>query len=209
MNGAARLAVVALALGATYAVAKSRAQAEGYGAVDVPEGDDAEQPDVAGEALAPFQHLSDAIEATVNEQQTTSDEGIAALQQREAFSPVPYVDAGGHSIGYGHFILPGESFDRITEEEGAALLAKDLGPREAAVRANVHVPLTQNQFDALVSFVYNVGAGNFRSSTLLKLLNAGDYDGAAAEFAKWNKSQGKVLPALVARRADEQQQFMG
>jgi lysozyme len=65
------------------------------------------------------------------------------------------------------------------------------------------VPLKQHQFDALVSFAYNVGVGNLRSSTLLRKLNAGDYDGAALEFHRWNRSKGKVLPGLVRRRAAE------
>jgi len=74
---------------------------------------------------------------------------------------------------------------------------------EQLVTAMVKVPLKQHQFDALVSFAYNVGGGNLRSSTLLRKLNAGDYDGAALEFHKWNRSNGKVLPGLVRRRAAE------
>jgi lysozyme len=71
------------------------------------------------------------------------------------------------------------------------------------------VPLRQNQFDALVSFSYNVGLPAFRSSTLLKKLNRDDYDGAAIEFHKWVKSGGKVLKGLVRRRASEALLFQG
>ena len=74
---------------------------------------------------------------------------------------------------------------------------------EAAINGRVTVPLTQPQFDALVSFVFNVGAGAFRKSTLLKKLNAGDYAEATAEFPRWVKGGGKTLPGLVVRRAAE------
>jgi lysozyme len=72
----------------------------------------------------------------------------------------------------------------------------------------VHVPLTQNQFDALVSFVFNLGVGNFRTSTLLKKLNAGDNDGAAQEFGRWIHAGGKALPGLVRRREAERALFL-
>jgi peptidoglycan hydrolase-like protein with peptidoglycan-binding domain len=78
-----------------------------------------------------------------------------------------------------------------------------------AVRARVSVPLTQNQFDALVSFTFNVGAGAFGGSTLLKRLNAGDYAGGADEFGKWTKSGGKVFAGLVRRRTEEAALFRG
>jgi lysozyme len=68
-------------------------------------------------------------------------------------------------------------------------------------------PLNQNQWDALVSFVYNVGAGNFISSTMLKLLNQGDYKGAAGEFPKWVHTNGQINPGLVRRRAAERALF--
>src|SRR5690606_6833672 len=73
----------------------------------------------------------------------------------------------------------------------------------------VKVPLKQHQFDALVSFAYNAGIGNLRSSTLLRKLNARDFAGAALEFHRWNRSNGKVLPGLVRRRAAEALLFQG
>ena len=97
-------------------------------------------------------------------------------------------------------------------------LLEDVATAEAAVNALVRVPLTQNQFDALVSFVFNIGVGRpttdpkggagFWASTLRRLLNESDYAGAAGQFKRWNKGGGAVLNGLVARRADEEALFM-
>lgn len=92
-----------------------------------------------------------------------------------------------------------------TEEEAVALLAIDLIERENDVQQLVKVPLTQGWFDALVSFVFNVGKGNFETSTLRKKLNEGKYEEAAEQFKYWNKGGGKVQPGLVKRRAAEKQ----
>jgi lysozyme len=112
------------------------------------------------------------------------------------------------TIGYGHTnkVKPG---DAITEGEADILLALDVQEAERAVSSYVDVDINQNQFDALVSFVYNLGAGNFKSSTLLKKLNQGDYLGAANEFQRWNKAGGKVLRGLVRRREAEANLFIG
>ncbi|MCJ2030709.1 lysozyme [Methylobacterium sp. J-043] len=96
---------------------------------------------------------------------------------------------------------------RITQAEADDILARDLVRFEDAVARLVRVPVTQNQFDALVSFAFNLGEGNLGSSTLLKKLNAGDYDGAADQFARWNKAKGKVLTGLTRRRAAEADLF--
>jgi len=137
-----------------------------------------------------------------------SDAGLAAIARREGFSAKKYPDAGGFSIGYGHFIQMGESFDGvISQADAMGLLLADTEIAQRAVRAYVTVPLTQNQFDALTSLVYNIGAGNFKKSQTLADLNAGDNAGAAAEMAGFNKSGGEYLAALAARRADEVQQF--
>lgn len=90
-----------------------------------------------------------------------------------------------------------------TEAQAKAALAKEIATHESAVMRLVSVDLNQNQFDALVSFAYNVGNGALEKSTLLKKLNAGDYPGAQAEFMKWNKAAGKVLRGLSIRRAKE------
>ena len=92
----------------------------------------------------------------------------------------------------------------ITKEQATALLQKDLKGYEAVINRYVRVPLNQNQFDALASFVYNVGTGNFIKSTLLKLINAQTpAKHIFTEFRKWNKSKGKVLKGLIKRRAME------
>ena len=96
----------------------------------------------------------------------------------------------------------------ITPAESTRLLRADLAKFEAGVNALAPVT-TQGQFDALVSFAFNVGLANFKGSTLLKKHNAGDYAGAAAQFPLWNKAAGKVLPGLVKRRAAEAQIYRG
>lgn len=111
------------------------------------------------------------------------------------------------TIGYGHTAGIGPD-NIITEEQAISLLYQDVAESERAVNQYVYVQLTQNQFDALVSFVFNLGVGNFRTSTLLKKLNAGDYDGAAQEFGRWIHASGKVLPGLVRRRQVERTLFL-
>ncbi|HII4328457.1 TPA: lysozyme [Enterobacter cloacae] len=111
------------------------------------------------------------------------------------------------TIGYGHThkVHPG---DCITQEEAEQLLAKDIKLFEGVVNRLVKVSLTQNQFDALVSFVFNLGEGNLSSSTLLKHLNSGDYLSAANELPRWVNAGGKKIPGLVRRRNAERLVFM-
>lgn len=141
-----------------------------------------------------------------------SEGGLSILKRFEGLRLVAYRDAVGvWTIGYGHTSAAGAPAVyaglTITAQRAEDILVADLRSYEAAVIANVKVPLNQNQYDALVSFTYNVGPGALKSSTLLKKLNAGDYAGAAAEFAKWNKGGGKVLAGLVSRRAAEAELF--
>jgi GH24 family phage-related lysozyme (muramidase) len=96
----------------------------------------------------------------------------------------------------------------ITEEQGKKMLAKELATFEDAVERLVTVPMNQNRFDALVLLAYNIGVGAFQKSTLLKLLNQGKYAAAAAQFERWNKGGGRVLPGLVTRRKREAALFM-
>jgi len=118
------------------------------------------------------------------------------------------------TVGYGHTDAAGAPFyadtknKTFTQKEAIEMLRRDLGQYEAAVNKNVKVPLNPNQYGALVSFTYNLGAGNLAKSTLVKKLNAGDYSGAAAEFGKWNKAGGKVLAGLTRRREAERQLFL-
>jgi len=137
----------------------------------------------------------------------TSSEGIAAIKKREGFRSTAYPDATGYSIGYGHFGVPKSMI--VTEEEATDMLLADARRAEDAINSLVEVPLTQNQFDALVSFIYNVGTGAFQSSTLLKRLNEGCYGMAAAQFPRWIFSQGHESIALEARRNEERDQFEG
>lgn len=112
-----------------------------------------------------------------------------------------------YTIGYGHYGADVQRAQRITEEQAEEMLRKDVQRFVDVVNQYVKVNLTQNQFDALVSFAYNVGATAFRTSTLLLLLNSGSYSGAANEFDKWNKSGGRVLTGLVRRRSEEKALF--
>lgn len=117
------------------------------------------------------------------------------------------------TIGYGHTAAAGPPVPAagltITPAEADAILGRDLARFEAAVTRLVTVALSQHEFDALVSFTFNVGEGALGRSTLLRKLNAGDGSGAAAEFGRWNKAGGRVLAGLTRRRAEERAMFTG
>ncbi|MGH6981527.1 MAG: lysozyme [Stellaceae bacterium] len=146
---------------------------------------------------------------------TLSAAGLTFITAHEGCRASAYRDAAGiETIGYGHRLTDGESFPGGIDEAAARrLLAADAARAEEAVRAHVAVALTQGQFDALVSFVFNIGAGAFAGSTLLRKLNDGDVAGAADEFLRWNKiaSGGALVaePGLTARRAAERKLFLG
>jgi lysozyme len=95
----------------------------------------------------------------------------------------------------------------FSREQAVAWLRRDVASAEATVKRDVRVELNQEEYDALVDLVFNIGSGNFETSTLLRKLNAGDTDGAIAEFAKWNKAGGVVLAGLVKRREAERVLF--
>lgn len=114
--------------------------------------------------------------------------------------------AGVMTIGYGH-TKTAKAGMVITEAEAEALLREDLAWVEDTINTKVTVPLTQNQYDAVGSLIYNIGAAAFSRSTLLKKLNKGDYVGASAEFKRWNRAAGKVLKGLTRRRKAEQELF--
>ena len=136
-----------------------------------------------------------------------SQRGIDLIKNFEGFSPVPYRDAAGWSIGYGHYMGASPTTSTVDLLQADALLNQDSAWAVRAVQNDVTVPLSQDQFDALVSLVYNIGARAFANSTLLRKLNAADYAGAASQFDVWNKSSGSVNQALVARRASERALF--
>lgn len=144
----------------------------------------------------------------------TSSKGIDLICYFEGFSAKPYLcPANVPTIGYGAtYYADGRKVTMqdkpITQAQGKALLAAMLGTYEQGVSKLVKVPLTQNQFDALVSFAYNVGVAAFAKSTLLRKLNNADYKGAADGLLAWNKGGGKVLVGLTRRRQAEKELFL-
>ena len=133
--------------------------------------------------------------------------GTKILKFFEGCRLTAYQDSVGvWTIGYGHTkgVYDGMT---ITQEEAEQMLLTELEEYEGYVEKYVTVPLTQNQFDALVVWVYNLGPTNFRRSTLLKELNSGNYTAAGNEITKWNKAGGKVLAGLVRRREAEARLF--
>jgi len=141
---------------------------------------------------------------------TLSETGAQNIKDREGgFVSIPYSDHRGYSVGYGHLLKPGEPIVPITRDEADAYFLFDVAWSEKAVADSVTVALTQNQFDALVSFCYNIGRGAFSKSTLVKKLNGGDsLASVAAEFNRWIMASNKVNDGLVARRESEYSQFL-
>ncbi|MDE1163720.1 MAG: lysozyme [Acidobacteriaceae bacterium] len=136
--------------------------------------------------------------------------GLELIKSAEGLRQRAYQDATGiWTIGYGHTGADVAAGRRISDLEAEALLRSDVAATVASVNKVIIAVITQNQFDALVSFCFNVGGGSFERSALLKKLNLGDSAGAAEEFGKWVRAGGKVLPGLVARRAAEAKMFRG
>ena len=142
----------------------------------------------------------------------TGSNGISLIKQVEGCRlnayPDPATGGAPWTIGYGHTgndVRPGMVW---TQVQADSALISDLAQCERAISRLVKVTLTQNQFDAIVSFVFNVCSGNLQSSTLLRKLNSGDYRGAAEEFPRWNKAAGKVMAGLTKRRAAERELFL-
>lgn len=140
-----------------------------------------------------------------------SDAGIALIRDFEGMILAPYKDAAGlATIGIGHLIRKGETFPpTFSEADAVALLCRDLETTEAYVEELVDVPLTQNQFDALCSLVFNIGPQQFERSTLRKYLNAGDIAKASGEFPKWCRVGVRQVDGLLRRRLAEQAMFVG
>ena len=142
-----------------------------------------------------------------------SKTGIDLISSFEGIRLNAYDDGVGvWTIGIGTTIYPNgtkvKKGDKCTQEQALEYLQHDLKSFEKTVNDSVKVPLSQNQFDALVSLSYNIGSGAFKNSTLLKKLNAKDYAGAADQFLVWNKGGGKVLKGLVRRRDAERALFL-
>ncbi|MDD2725196.1 MAG: lysozyme [Methylovulum sp.] len=153
--------------------------------------------------------------ALPNRDLSVSPRGLELIKGFERFVNNWYLcPAGKNTIGFGHVKQAADNFRApISLDFANALLRQDAGRFEGVVRRLVKVGLSQNQFDALVSLVYNIGEANFASSTLLKKLNAGDLPGAANEILRWTYAtvpgKGKIiLNGLVARRKAENRLFL-
>lgn len=134
-----------------------------------------------------------------------SQKGLDLIKKFESFSDKEYIcPAGKATIGYGHVILPTDDFPSyITRKEAENLLKKDLEPREEALNRFLKTNINQNQFDALICILYNIGVGNFQKSTLLKFVNDRLFDKVPDQFRRWCKIKGKVSKGLVNRREEE------
>lgn len=141
--------------------------------------------------------------------------GLAVVREIEECELEAYKDPGSKradgepiTIGWGH-TDPGviKLGDTCTQEQADMWLEEDAAEAEAIIEDTVQVSLSDNQAGALLSFVYNIGEGQWRKSTLLRKLNTADYAGAAAEFPKWNKNDGKIMNGLIRRRRVERALF--
>ena len=139
----------------------------------------------------------------------TSAEGIALIKKFEGLELDSYqCSANVWTLGYGHTQGVAEG-DSCSEDEAEIILVNDLKEFETYVNALVDVELDQNQFDALVAWTFNLGPTNLRTSTLLKKLNAGDYNDVPSEIKRWNRAGGQVLDGLIRRREAEALLFAG
>lgn len=140
-----------------------------------------------------------------------SPKGIEFIEQQESLRLMPYQDVGGRwTVGFGHLMTSEESTtEGITPEEAAQILTQDLQTSVDAVNRLVAVSLEQYQFDPLVSFVFNVGVEDFETSTMLRYLNAGEFNKAATQFPLWDHIHGVVCDGLLARRNREMHIFTG
>ncbi|MGP5360537.1 lysozyme [Psychrobacter celer] len=151
---------------------------------------------------------------------TISKNGVQFITDREGSRSKMYLDSAGlPTIGVGHLLTKSENNsgkiniaginviwrNGLTANQIAQLLNQDLDVFEDAVNKYVKVPLTQSQFDTLVSFSFNVGVGAFSTSTLLKRLNAGEYDDVPDQLERWRFAGGRIIPGLINRRALEGQ----
>lgn len=144
--------------------------------------------------------------------QSASETAYSMLRNIEGFSETPYPDPPGqnktYSIAYGYQLRAGEWHDRVSREWGENKLRVVVHEVEETIRDTVSVPLSQPQYDALVLFIYNIGQTAWRTSTMRRVLNDGDYAGAAAQFPRWIYANKAVNQTLVRRRQTEQSLFI-
>jgi lysozyme len=139
-----------------------------------------------------------------------SKTGLLLTEQFEGCRLEAYQDVRGiWTIGYGHIFGVNANTPPCTMDQAAAWLAEDIQSAVGSVNRLVKTTLTQSEFDAICDFIFNVGVGNFAGSTMLKLLNKGDYAGAASEFDRWDIAGGNVVAGLLRRREAEREEFNG
>jgi lysozyme len=139
-----------------------------------------------------------------------SDKGIDIIKRFEGFSPTVYFCPAGYpTIGYGHVVLDHEDFSKgVSKRQAETLLKKDAQIAERAVLRLISVPLTDGQFDALVSFTYNLGGGALQRSTLRHVINRGDHHDVPRQLMRWVWAGGKKLNGLIRRRKAEVDLYM-
>jgi len=137
----------------------------------------------------------------------TNHTAVQIIKEEETLQLEAYELGGVWLIGYGHLMLEGE-MDVITEEQADAFLREDLHWCESSIERYVDVPVTLNEFSAMVAFCYNVGSGKTRKSSIVKRVNIDDRPGAADAFLLWNRMNGVVMSALAKRRARERTLFV-
>jgi len=136
-----------------------------------------------------------------------SRNGLLLTEQFESCRLYAYLDSKGvPTIGYGH-TAGVQLGDTCTQAQAEAWLLEDVAWAASVINRDVTVPLTQNEFDSLVDFVFNVGSGNFEGSTMLKLLNQQNYAAAAEQFVRWDKAAGVEIAGLLRRRQSEEELF--
>jgi lysozyme len=141
-----------------------------------------------------------------------SENGLNFIKQFEGYRDAAYQDSVGvWTIGYGSTITNGvhvQEGDTCTDDQAMGYLHADVAKFVDGINDLLQTDVNQNQFDAMVSFTYNVGLGNFTNSSLLRKVNEGDFDGAADEFLKWNHAGGRVIEGLTRRREAERALFL-
>lgn len=134
-----------------------------------------------------------------------TEDGLRLIRRFEGFSAVPYLCPAGYlTVGYGHVVKNPNAFRQpITEDEATEILVLDVAKAEKAVLRLITVPLSDGQFDALVSFTFNLGSGALQRSTLRRKVNREDHAEVPAEFLRWVWAGGKKLKGLIRRREAE------
>lgn len=153
------------------------------------------------------------LQTSITGQRDISENGYSIIREFEGFRSEAYLDTGGvWTIGFGTIKYPNgirvKKGDTCTREDAEIWLKNDCKWVDSCLDKYVKIPVNQNQFDALASFVYNIGESQFKSSTLLAKLNASDFSAAAANFDRWVYDNGKKIQGLVNRRAREKALFL-